>query len=89
MPVTSVKSLQSNLKNVRERIAKLSSDEWLLKEALKGVCDHSETTTYTWEHDNGYGRQSKMKGKRCVFCGWLDLWADGRFVDPSECFNDD
>lgn len=77
-----IKRLQRRHKTIRKRQSALYSEIQGIKEQLQGICDHSETTPYVWEHDNGYGRQSSMAGVRCVFCGWLDFYNRGNFVDP-------
>ena len=37
-------------------------------------CRHAQTTEFKWEHDNGYGVQSKHVGLRCVFCLKVNRW---------------
>lgn len=65
---------------------KLSDARWASKiERLRArlrTCTHSHTDDYEWEHDNGYGRQSRVTGERCVVCmmhrAWKGhgLWSD-------------
>lgn len=43
-----------------------------LRAKLGQDCTHSKWTLYDWEHDNGYGVQTKCKGKRCLICGHED-----------------
>ncbi len=43
------------------------------------TCTHSKTEMYTWEHDDGYGRQSLRQGRRCVACGAVDRWGGSSF----------
>lgn len=33
------------------------------------TCSHSDTVSFRWESDNGYGRQSMHDGLRCRICG--------------------
>jgi hypothetical protein len=73
----------------RESFSKISKKHYaeteaLLKEIIEIGCDHSNTTDYRWEHDNGYGRQSNIVGKKCIYCGWIDSWGRGKgnFSDP-------
>lgn len=45
-------------------------------------CTHPEefVTDYPWEHDNGYGRQTKHVGKFCRICRAKNLygrWSQG------------
>lgn len=47
-------------------------------------CDHSVTEDYRWEWDNGYGQQKMIGGRRCIYCGFIDLWGRKRFVDPKD-----
>lgn len=57
----------------------------LLRMQLKEAgCDHFKFEAYIWEHDNGYGRQHKRTGKRCTYCGWVDLWDRNHFINPAE-----
>lgn len=81
-----VKRLQRNLLRKREQVGRLHTECQLLKQSLQGICDHSQTEDYRWEHDNGYGRQSMHTGKRCVFCGWIRLHEDkySEFIDPKQ-----
>lgn len=81
-----MKELQNMLETRREEIgllhAEISSITALL--LLAGTCDHSKTEQYMWEHDTGYGVQRMIEGKRCSYCGCVDLWNRRAFIDPSE-----
>lgn len=55
-----------------------------IRATLQGICDHPDPVAYHWEHDNGFGRQTPQIGARCTYCGWIDRWKLGRFVDPKE-----
>lgn len=41
-----------------------------LRQLLACGCAHPEKyqAEYRWEHDNGYGRQTMIMGKRCSLC---------------------
>ena len=77
-----IRCLQTALLKKRARASRLGSECSALVKQLQGICDHTQTALHGWEHDNGYGRQTQMTGKRCVFCGWVDLWNNNRFTDP-------
>lgn len=77
-----MKLTQYDLSNKRARVRKLQMEIEYLVTELQGVCDHSDTEDYRWESDNGYGRQSKQTGRRCVYCGWIDFWSRGLFTNP-------
>lgn len=79
-----VATLQRKLTHARARAQKAMAEADILVQALQGICDHSQTADYTWEHDNGFGRQNPHIGSRCRFCGWVDLWKRGKFTDPRE-----
>ena len=51
------------------------------REELAKGCRHpaSFQSPYPWEHDNGYGRQSKYVGRHCGICFAVDLWLTGDF----------
>lgn len=40
----------------------------LRKELLWSGCNHTSLRDFTWEHDNGYGRQTQMPAKQCNAC---------------------
>jgi len=79
-----ISQLQKTLKQKRQAITKLQAECYNIEQQLEGRCDHSECESYQWEHDNGYGLQTQKHGKRCVFCGWVDLWNRGQFDDPAD-----
>jgi hypothetical protein len=81
--VDTVKESQRILLKKRKQIGILYNEAYAIKESLQGICDHSLTEEYQWEHDNGYGRQTKMTSKRCVFCGWVSLWNNNHYIDPN------
>jgi len=82
-----MKKLQELLKLKRREARLLAADIENIITRLRPICDHSETEPYTWEHDSGYGVQRDINGKRCSYCGFVDLWDRGRFIDPAEIGN--
>ena len=34
---------------------------------------------WQWEHDNGYGRQTMIDGKRCGICGATKNWVSDTY----------
>lgn len=81
---TEVKQTQQKLLRTREKIKQLYELSSALVQKLQGTCDHSLVAPWDWEHDNGYGRQSMIKGQRCLYCGWVDWWNRGTFRNPDE-----
>lgn len=61
-----------------------------LRAQLSKNCKHPAefVTTYRWEHDNGYGRQSMHTGYLCTICRARDPWQDKRFIAEKD-FNTD
>lgn len=55
----SAKAYGDKLKSLRKKLKK---------------CQHKYTTESVWEWDNGYGRQSKVAGQRCLSCGSEKRW---------------
>lgn len=53
-----------------------------LKAERGGPCDHPFVEDYQWEHDNGYGRQSMVTGKRCKLCHATNNWGSSYWVKP-------
>lgn len=39
-----------------------------LRERVSPVCSHKHVSEFQYEHDNGYGRQTKCIGHLCLFC---------------------
>lgn len=60
----------------------LKEMEDVIQEIKEAGCPHSITSEFTWEHDNGYGHQERLKGIECDICGFRDHYLDGRFIDP-------
>lgn len=78
------KELQVLLESKRRQACFISEDIENIIARLRPVCDHSETEPYVWEHDNGSGVQHNINGKRCQYCGLVDHWNRGRFINPHE-----
>lgn len=77
--------IQQQIDDARDTWRLAGSKIEVLTVELKAIgCDHPKTEDYIWEHDNGYGRQSMTKGKRCTYCWFVDFWNRGNFIDPSE-----
>lgn len=83
--ITRQRELQQELIAKRREIFRLSGDiSDIVRQLRENGCDHSETEDYAWEWDSGYGRQHDRTGKRCVYCGFIDLWCRNHFVDPKD-----
>jgi hypothetical protein len=67
-----VRGLQGRLDRLNEQSRKVAEDfdrrKRLVLQQLEPICDHRVTEEYKWEHDNGYGKQSKCIGLLCVHC---------------------
>jgi hypothetical protein len=68
------KVLRNRLKRVQEKIEYFQKREESILEKLSADCPHEDTSIYQWEHDNGYGRQSNVNGRRCNICGAIKHW---------------
>lgn len=66
--------LQKHLLAVRKELRILHAYEQSIAEELKATCDHPLVEIFQWEHDTGYGRQSKVSGERCTLCGLERRW---------------
>jgi|WetSurSiteA1Bulk_404760.scaffolds.fasta_scaffold00048_22 hypothetical protein len=38
------------------------------------LCSHQLTKPFEWEHDSGYGRQTRMVGVQCCICKKVKYW---------------
>lgn len=86
--MSTVKTLQDLLNSKRmERVRLVMEIENILAQ-LRLICDHSKDEPYFWEHDNGYGKQTKITGRRCSYCGFIDFWSRGRFINPATIESD-
>ena len=74
-----IEEIQAKILKCKRRIDKLYGEITNFQVQLRTICDHQNPEVYQWEHDNGYGRQSWIKGKRCVHCGFIDAWSNGNF----------
>lgn len=59
-----LKAKEAQEKSRKKHQSKLNK----LQEGFEINCRHARYTEYPWEHDNGYGHQTKMTGWRCNFC---------------------
>lgn len=83
-----MKELQELLEIKWQRVRLLQTEIDRIVNLLRVTgCDHTGAESYKWEHDNGYGRQTKIEGKRCVYCGFVDHWNRGNFINPTEIGN--
>lgn len=59
-----------------KRIARINDRLELMRKQLAVDCKHPSSAVYEfdWEHDNGYGRQTMMKGERCLICRAEKRW---------------
>lgn len=57
------KMLYKELKPLQKKLDKLRAEA---KE--NNTCSHSDFSVYSYEHDNGYGRQNKVEYKKCNLC---------------------
>jgi hypothetical protein len=70
--------------NIEDEIIKLQRERGLADEKfekkLKALrkklkkCMHKHTTSYWWESDNGYGRQSSHSSRQCRSCLKVNYW---------------
>jgi hypothetical protein len=79
-----MKKLQELLELKRREARLLHADIENIRIRLEPICDHSKTEPYEWEHDNGYGVQHFILGKQCSYCGLIDFWNRGRFVNQHD-----
>ena len=77
----SVSNLQQQLIEKTAQSMVICMEISKIRKQLTPICDHSQTEVYDWEHDNGYGRQTKMIGTRCIFCFKKDYWNRGQWTD--------
>lgn len=86
MEIYQMKGIQKAIVENREKQLQLHREGERLRQVLldSKICDHSLVDNYEWEHDNGYGRQTMIKGKRCSYCWFIDLWDRGNFIDPKD-----
>jgi len=68
-------------KNLLRRQEQINKAVEHARSVLAKNCKHPEefVTDWDWEHDNGYGRQTKHIGKHCGIC--LKVNRYGNFVE--------
>lgn len=62
-----------------QKLRNRAIDKWdnkiqAIREEIVKNCRHAETRNYPWEHDDGYGRQSRNVGEQCVFCNKINYY---------------
>jgi hypothetical protein len=65
-----LKAEADRVKSMRRWDEKLDA----LRKKVTLQCQHKRTEDFTWEHDDGYGRQTKCPGKRCLLCLKENRW---------------
>lgn len=70
-----LRAFKSALKRVERANVHLAS----IRKALAHSCAHPEEfhSPFHWEHDNGYGRQTRIIGRQCGICWKRDIWNSG------------
>lgn len=68
---------QRKLVVVRTKRAALWLKEVRLIREIAPTCAHPITSAYRREHDDGYGKQGKVEGRRCDLCEAVDRWGTG------------
>lgn len=58
-----------------------------LRAEISKDCRHAQTEEFNWEHDDGYGRQSRHTGLRCVFCLKVNHWPKFNLDSPQSWIN--
>jgi len=58
----------------KKAAAKWDAKIQAMRAAITKICRHAQTHEFKWEHDNGYGVQTKHVGLRCVFCLKVNRW---------------
>jgi hypothetical protein len=55
-------------------------------DAVKKSCKHpiAFIREFTWEHDNGYGRQKRLTGKECSLCRCRNYWDSQHWSRPED-----
>lgn len=78
------RNLLSSINDMQREMGKLTQtiNERRRMLVASGVCTHSQTTTYEWEHDNGYGDQNKVIGLRCIACLLVRRWKSSQLWTP-------
>jgi hypothetical protein len=81
--MSELERMKQQIEDIEYDLNALTGDLSALRNGLikSKLCDHSETEEYIWEHDNGYGRQTRIQGKCCKHCLFIDRWCTGRFSE--------
>jgi hypothetical protein len=88
MAVKKLKSIEDQLRDLVSAAAK-SNDKYekqikALRKKLK-KCTHKYTSSYWWESDNGYGRQTGHSSPQCRSCLKIKLWEmSDNWSDPED-----
>ncbi len=71
---------------VRASVGRMQAAVEAARKELVDGCDHPPefVVDYRWEHDNGYGKQSWVTGKRCEICESTNNWGSTLWVKPHE-----
>lgn len=74
--------LQTRYADAVARAASAYKEAETLRNLLKDGCAHPAefVEEYKWEHDNGYGRQTMITGKRCKLCFATNNWGSKHWV---------
>lgn len=56
------------------RLLKLSREVEAARKELAKNCTHPEIEPYEYEHDNGYGRQTRHEAEYCKICYGINAW---------------
>jgi len=76
-----LKSLERLEVGARARLKALEEEIKETRKALRPVCVHppGHREEFTWEHDDGYGRQSQVTGEVCKLCGMKRRFTSSSF----------
>lgn len=78
---------QRKFQRLLDQLEKKQTEVFEFRKQLSENCNHPEefVQPYTWEHDNGYGRQTKHDGRQCHICWKVNRWPHinpDRWADP-------
>jgi hypothetical protein len=66
--IKAVAKLRTKKEVLFHKIRLLDNEERALIKEIAPFCPHQDYTEFQWEHDNGYGTQTKRAAKRCTLC---------------------
>lgn len=68
-------------RDTEERIQYLNRELEHVRRRLARTCTHPEElhVPFSWEHDDGYGRQTLVEGVRCSLCGARKHWRNSSY----------